>query len=106
MKDKEAAPEAVSVITVGKNCQFVTFQCVKCHPLFRASFHIFQQGIEDMNIEDDKKDLISREIRSFRDAHKVGFPNNTGIQYATMYCLKLLPSVCDMCHHGVIFVKD
>lgn len=29
-------------------------------------------GIDDMNIEDEKKDLISREIRSFRDAHKVG----------------------------------
>ena len=29
------------------------------------------QGLDDMEVDDDKKDLINREIKSFRDAHKV-----------------------------------
>jgi hypothetical protein len=29
------------------------------------------QGLEGMEIEEDKKDLINREIRSFRETHKV-----------------------------------
>lgn len=29
------------------------------------------QGLDDLNVEDDTKDLINREIRSFRNLHKV-----------------------------------
>ena len=32
---------------------------------------LFLQGLDDMELEEEKKDLINREIRSFRDAHKV-----------------------------------
>lgn len=30
------------------------------------------QGIDDIDIEDDKREIIHREIKSFRDLHKVG----------------------------------
>jgi len=30
------------------------------------------QSLEQLDLEETKKDLINREIRSFRDAHKVG----------------------------------
>ena len=29
------------------------------------------QGFEDMDLEEDKRDIINREIRMFRDMHKV-----------------------------------
>ncbi|XP_074646948.1 RNA-binding protein 25-like isoform X2 [Tubulanus polymorphus] len=34
-------------------------------------------GIEDMDMEDDKKDLINREIKFFRDSHKVENDDNS-----------------------------
>lgn len=30
------------------------------------------QGIDDIDLEDDKREIIHREIKSFRDLHKVG----------------------------------
>ena len=30
------------------------------------------QGIDDIDMEEDKREIINREIRSFRDLHKVG----------------------------------
>lgn len=30
------------------------------------------QGIDDIDIEDDKREIIYREIKSFRDFYKVG----------------------------------
>lgn len=36
-------------------------------------FIVFEfQGIDDIDIEDDKREIIHREIKSFRDLHKVG----------------------------------
>lgn len=40
------------------------------------AFAASPQGIEDMELEEDKKDLINREIRSFRETHKVGTVQN------------------------------
>ena len=30
------------------------------------------QGFDDMEMEDEKRDIINREINKFRDRHKVG----------------------------------
>jgi len=38
---------------------------------FQQSYFLMLQGLDDLNVEDDTKDLINREIRSFRNLHKV-----------------------------------
>ena len=32
---------------------------------------VFLQGLDDMELEEEQKDLINHEIRRFRNAHKV-----------------------------------
>jgi len=52
--------------------------------LYKCGEHLhLLQGLDDLNVEDDTKDLINREIRSFRNLHKV-----------TIYQFTLILSKC------------
>jgi len=43
---------------------------MNCNCIITVTFAVLQ-GLDDMELEEEKKDLINREIRSFRNAHKV-----------------------------------
>lgn len=62
-----------------KNVITTAFEKMGSHVLkmFKRSLNtcsllfILLQGFEDMDLEEDKRDIINREIRMFRDMHKV-----------------------------------